>query len=235
MPQPYGTGLKTTHADNTNEVIDAVDINAIASQVNTLSADANSGGPLDLPGHKSSSSTDHDSRYPLKTAGTLAHPTVTDYEDFTVQGADPASPAANTFRMYAKAAGMFVKNNAGTVVGALGAGGGGGGSNAPWQFAPDFQGPATGDYVQIRLSVATTITAFGAQRTGGTGGTVDVLKNGVSILTSPLSLTATTWTSATLVASPSGVAGDIIKIVLSGVGGGPSDIMTSLDGSRLTF
>lgn len=114
--------------------------------------------------------------------------------------------------------------------------GGGGGSNAPWQFAPDFQAPQSGDYAQMRCSVATSVTAFGAQRTGGTGANIDVLKNGVSILTAPLSLTATTFTAGTLTANPTTFAiGDIIKIVVSAQTGSPADIMTSADGSRVTF
>lgn len=234
MPQPYDTSLRTTHQDNVNETIHASDVNAIATNLNGLSGDANSGGPLDLPGHKVSTSTDHDSRYPLKTGGTLAHPTMSDYEDFTDQSSDPSSPAAGTHRVYSKSGGIFVKNSAGTVIGALGAGGGGGAS-APFQFAPYFPAPVSGDQSKIRESVATTHTTFGAQRSGGTGATIDVLKNGVSILTAPLSLTGTTWTTATLIASPNGAAGDIITIVLSGVTGSPSEILTSLDGSRATF
>jgi hypothetical protein len=60
-PQPYSSNLTTTHADNVNEVIHAGDINALATHINALEADANAGGPLDLPGHRVSS--DHDGRY----------------------------------------------------------------------------------------------------------------------------------------------------------------------------
>lgn len=68
MPQPYNTTLRTNHVDNNNEIVHAPDVNAIATNVNTLSADANANGPLDLPGHKAPNNADHDSRYIVNSA-----------------------------------------------------------------------------------------------------------------------------------------------------------------------
>jgi hypothetical protein len=63
MPQPYSASLNTGHVDTGTEIIHAPDVNAMATHVNQLEVDANTGGPLDLPGHKNPSTTDHDGRY----------------------------------------------------------------------------------------------------------------------------------------------------------------------------
>jgi hypothetical protein len=169
------------------------------------------------------------------TGGTANHPLVSDYADLTDQGADPASPSAGRHRFYSKAGGLFVKDSTGTIVGALGTGGGAGGANAPYEYAPFFVAPATGDYVKERSNVTTSVTSVGAIRTGGTGTTVDIQKNGTSILSSTISLTTTAWTAGTLIANPTTfAAGDILQVVLAGVSGGPTDVLVEVYGTRLT-
>lgn len=103
-----------------------------------------------------------------------------------------------------------------------------------WQVAPSFQAPNAGDWATAgRISVATVVTAFWAKRTGGTGATVDVKKNGVSLLTTPLSLTGTGWMQGVLVTTPTLAAGDTLEFDIVTVAGGPTEITTTLDGTRI--
>lgn len=87
MPQPYSTGLSTSHSDSGTEIIHAGDVNAIAALLDQIAADANSGGPLDLPGHKTSG--DHDSRYILSGATHTRSKSVTFW---TPSGTFPLTP-----------------------------------------------------------------------------------------------------------------------------------------------
>lgn len=178
MPQPYAANLNTAHSDGPPpaELVHASDINALASHLNTLETDANAGGPLDLPGHKATTSTDHDARYARVT------------HSHTQQ----------------------------------------------WQAGAFALAPVAGDYVIApRANAVTTLVAFYARQTGGTGATIDVKKNGVTLLTAVLSLTAaTTWTAGTLVATPALAIGDTVEFDVVSVAGSPSDIEFSLEGTR---
>jgi hypothetical protein len=107
-----------------------------------------------------------------------------------------------------------------------------GGSLIPWQFAPGFQAPVANDAASSYSPVATTVTAFRARRSGGSGAVLDVQRNGVSILTSTLSLTTTAWTAGTLVGSPNLSSGDDVKVVVTSVTGLVSVIDTSVEGTR---
>jgi hypothetical protein len=87
LPAPYSANLNTSHADNVNEIIHATDVDALATHVNQLETDANSGGPLDLPGHKTSG--DHDSRYVQNTATHTRSKSITVYSP---SGTFPLTP-----------------------------------------------------------------------------------------------------------------------------------------------
>lgn len=57
------------------------------------------------------------------------------YVTMAEQASDVATPGAGLWRIYPKSDGLYLIDDAGTVVGPLGAGGGGGGGDASWTNA----------------------------------------------------------------------------------------------------
>jgi hypothetical protein len=111
--------------------------------------------------------------------------------------------------------------------------GGGGGSGA-WQLASGFISPfATEESPEIYISAVTSLTAFRVNRIGGTGGTMDILRNGVSLLSAPVTTTGAAFVAGTLLANPTTLAvGDVVKITCPTAAGGPDKMSYSAEGTR---
>jgi len=105
-----------------------------------------------------------------------------------------------------------------------------------WERSVSFPSPVTGDHATLaRVNDSVfTITVWAQRTSGGTGATIDVLLNGVSILTTPLSLTsAGSWMAASISGSPAFAAGDTLLLRCTTVTGTPDEIVIVVDGATL--
>jgi hypothetical protein len=105
----------------------------------------------------------------------------------------------------------------------------------PWQFSQGIEAPAVGNAsVTLYVTVATTLTAMRVLRTGGTGATIDILRNGASILTTPASATSTTaYVAGTLTTSPTALSiGDLLKFSIVSIAGGVTFLDMEVEGTR---
>jgi hypothetical protein len=84
-----------------------------------------------------------------------------------------------------------------------------------------------------RAPYACILSAFYAQRTGGTGAAVNARKNGsTALLSSDLSLTATDWTDSADLQNEEFSIGDYLEAQLISAADGPTQIIIQLDFQR---
>lgn len=110
------------------------------------------------------------------------------------------------------------------------------GAIVPWQFECGWMPPnATEESLDEYIHTATTVITVRARRRGGAGATIDVKDNGVSILSTPLSLTTNdTWMTATLVTSPTVIAATHTLVgYATSVSGAVDKITISVEGTRV--
>lgn len=102
-----------------------------------------------------------------------------------------------------------------------------------WERSVTFPTPVSGDKATLaRVNDNVSAIAVYAQRTtGGTGATIDVLKNGTTILTTPLSLTSTAaWMTASISGTPTFAPGDTLLLRCTTVTGAADEIVIVVDG-----
>jgi hypothetical protein len=84
-----------------------------------------------------------------------------------------------------------------------------------WRVPPEFDGA--------------TVLRVVAQRTGGTGATVNASHGGVALLPTDLSLTTTNWTTAPALQNATLTAGQDLTVTVVSVAGTPSQIAIQVD------
>lgn len=145
---------------------------------------------------------------------------------FVEQASDPDAPAEGDWRVFFKADGAYLIDDAGTVTGPLGTGT----PAAELGLAcSDETTPidTTGTKATFRMPYAMTVTAVRASLTTAdtTGITLDVTEGGVSILSTPVTIDANETTSTTATTPPVISDGDVaddaeITIDVDAVGDG---------------
>lgn len=171
-------------------------------------------------------------------------------------GADPAGAATAAVATHvaatdphgdrAYAASTFLPLAGGTLTGALAVTGGFGVDTAGNVTANTLALPAAATtlskaliitapagaatYVAWRAPKACTVVAVRGYRTGGTGATINAVKNAADLLATDLSLsTAATWLSGPSVQNTAMVAGDTLTLAIRSVAGSPTAVTIQVD------